>query len=46
MSGDLREPCPSCDRDLSYPGSPGHECYTYAEWQARHSAPTPEGDPR
>jgi hypothetical protein len=20
-------PCPSCDRDLSYPGQPGHTCY-------------------
>lgn len=26
-----QKPCPSCDRDLSYPGAPGHECYTYAE---------------
>lgn len=29
------EPCPSCDRDLSYPGAPGHECYTYAQHRAR-----------
>lgn len=27
--------CPSCDRDLSYPGAPGHACYTYAEQAAR-----------
>ena len=27
--------CPSCDRDLSYPGAPGHECYTYEEWYRR-----------
>lgn len=27
--------CPSCDRDLSYPGQPGHECYTYAEHRER-----------
>lgn len=27
--------CPSCDHDLSYPGQPGHECYTYAEWHER-----------
>ena len=20
--------CPSCERDLSWPGQPGHECYT------------------
>lgn len=26
--------CPSCDHDLSYPGQPGHICYTYAEWEA------------
>ncbi len=26
-----KPPCPSCDRDLSYPGQPGHRCYTYAE---------------
>ena len=26
---------PSCDHDLSYPGKPGHECYTYDEWRAR-----------
>lgn len=24
--------CPSCDHDLSYPGSPGHDCYTYEQW--------------
>lgn len=27
--------CPSCDRDLSYSGQPGHECYTYAEHRER-----------
>lgn len=25
------EPCPSCERDLSYPGAPGHKCYTAAD---------------
>ena len=33
--------CPGCDRDLTYPGQPGHECYTYeeqAESQRRHAA--------
>lgn len=30
--------CPSCDRDLSYPGAPGHECYTYDEWLERIAA--------
>lgn len=33
--------CPSCDRDLSYPGAPGHECYTYAEWRARQFTQEP-----
>lgn len=23
-----RKLCPSCERDLSYPGQPGHDCYT------------------
>ena len=30
--------CPSCDRDLSYPGAPGHQCYTYDEWRANVAA--------
>jgi len=25
------EPCPSCERDLTYPGQQGHECYTHAD---------------
>ena len=31
----LAEACPSCQRDLSYPGAPGHECYTHPA--RRHS---------
>lgn len=30
-----RKGCPSCDRDLSYPGQPGHICFTYAEQAER-----------
>ena len=30
--------CPSCDHDLSYPGAPGHKCYTYEKWRARAAA--------
>lgn len=33
--------CPSCDHDLSYPGKPGHTCYTYEEWRA-NQARSPE----
>jgi len=32
-----KDGCPSCDRGLTYPGQPGHECYTYAEQAERRS---------
>jgi hypothetical protein len=38
------EPCPSCERDLTYPGQRGHECYTHAERLANIRAA--EGDGR
>lgn len=43
-----KPPCPSCDHDLSYPGAPGHTCYTYEEWSKnieKNGKPEkPEGD--
>lgn len=36
--------CPSCDRDLSFSGQPGHVCYTYAEHAAKQLAKQGDGD--
>lgn len=33
----IRSSCPSCDHDLSYPGKPGHECYSHEEWLDRQA---------